>query len=248
MWREEKLRGEIERNIRKELEAKYTAEQKARILEEEAAEREKHKLETQQEKDLRMADYQQKKEELLLKTANYRETTKAYKDSIRIAQVGEVAYKKQVSLESTTAVKEERKLTREQQLAKEAQVRDSVKIVQAAEKEKQSLAEYKTFNALTQQTFACVTDAEAALTHLQKKLTVVALHDPRIVEVAGFKGKGRPRKGRKPDTISYRIEAGVASVLEARQHKIQQKSGFILASNQLDETQLSDEALLDHEP
>lgn len=111
---------------------------------------------------------------------------------------------------------------------------------------KQSLAEYKTFNALTQQTFACVTDAEAALTHLQKKLTVVALHDPRIVEVAGFKGKGRPRKGRKPDTISYRIEAGVASVLEARQRKIQQKSGFILASNQLDETQLSDEALLDH--
>ena len=111
---------------------------------------------------------------------------------------------------------------------------------------KQSLAEYKTFNALTQQTFACVTDAEAALTHLQKKLTVVALHDPRIVEVAGFKGKGRPRKGRKPDTISYRIEAGVASVLEARQRKIQQKSGFILASNQLDETQLSDEGLLDH--
>lgn len=111
---------------------------------------------------------------------------------------------------------------------------------------KQSQAEYKTFNALAQQSFACTTDAEAALAQLQKKLKVVALHEPRIVEVVGFKGKGRPRKGRKPDTVRYRIEAGVASVLEIRQRKIQQKSGFILASNQLDETQLSDEALIDH--
>jgi len=111
---------------------------------------------------------------------------------------------------------------------------------------KQSQAEYKTFNALAQQSFAGTTDAEAALAHLQKKLKVVALHEPRIVEVVGFKGKGRPRKGRKPDTVSYRIEAGVASALEIRQRKIQQKSGFILASNQLDETQLSDEALIDH--
>ena len=127
---------------------------------------------------------------------------------------------------------------------------------------KQSQAEYKTFNALSQQSFACVTDAddcmdaggratqgavaEAALAHLQKKLKTVVLHDPSIVEIAGFKGKGRPRKGRKPDAVSYRIEAGVASVLATRQRKIQQKSAFILASNQLDATQLSDEALLDH--
>ena len=72
---------------------------------------------------------------------------------------------------------------------------------------KQSQAEYKTFNALSQQTFACVTDAEAALAQVQKKLKTVALHDMRIVEVAGFKGKGRPRKGSRPDTVGYRIEA-----------------------------------------
>gem|GEM_PF-2423057 len=82
---------------------------------------------------------------------------------------------------------------------------------------KQNQAEYKMFNALSQQTFACATDAEAALAHLQKKLKVVALDDPRIVEVAGFKGKGRPRKGSRPDTVGYRIEAGVASVLEVSQ-------------------------------
>jgi transposase len=111
---------------------------------------------------------------------------------------------------------------------------------------KQSQLEYKAFSALGKRSFACIADAEAALAHLRKTLKVVALHDPHIVEVVGFKGKGRPSKDRKPDTISYRIDAGVASVLETRQRKIQQKSCFIIASNQLDETQLSHEAMLDH--
>ena len=82
------------------------------------------------------------------------------------------------------------------------------------------------------------------MAHLQKTLKVVALYDPCIVEMDGFKGKGCPFKGRKPDTVSYRIEAGVASVLETRYRKIQQKSCFILASNQLEEAQLSHEELL----
>jgi transposase len=111
---------------------------------------------------------------------------------------------------------------------------------------KQSQSEYKAFTALTKRSFACVADAEAALVHLQKTLKVVALHDPRIVEVNSFKGKGRPGKDCKPDAISYRIEADIASVLETRQRKIQQKSCFILASNQLEEAQLSHEELLDY--
>ncbi len=111
---------------------------------------------------------------------------------------------------------------------------------------KQSQAEYKAFNALTKRSFACVADAEATLAHLQKTLKVVALHDPRIVEVNGFKGKGRPRKGQPPDAVNYRIEAGVASVLETRYRKIQQKSSFIIASNQLEEAQLSHEEMLDY--
>ena len=81
---------------------------------------------------------------------------------------------------------------------------------------------------------------------LQKKLKVTALHDPHVVEVVGFKGKGRPRKDCKPTVVSYRIEAGIASVLETRHHKIQQKSCFIIASNQLEEAQLSHETMLDH--
>jgi len=94
---------------------------------------------------------------------------------------------------------------------------------------KQSQAEYKAFNTLANRSFACVGDAEAALAHLQKTLKVVALHDPRIVEVVGFKGKERPRKGQPLDAVNYRIEAGVASVLETQHRKIQQKSCFIIA-------------------
>ena len=111
---------------------------------------------------------------------------------------------------------------------------------------KQSQAEYKVFNTLTSRSFACVADAEAALAHLQKTLKVVALHDPRIIEMNGFKHKGRPRKGQPPDAVNYRIEAGVASVLETRHRKIQQKSCFIIASNQLEAAQLSHETMLDH--
>ena len=111
---------------------------------------------------------------------------------------------------------------------------------------KQSQLEYKAFSALGKRSFACIADAEAALAHLRKTLKVVALHDPHIVEVVAFKTKGRPRKGQAPDAVSYRIEAGIASVLEIRQRKIQQKSCFIIASNQLDEAQLSHEAILDH--
>lgn len=64
---------------------------------------------------------------------------------------------------------------------------------------KQSQAEYKAFNALAKRFFACAADAQAALAQLQKKLKVVALHDPGIVEVEGFKGKrGAPLKAENP--------------------------------------------------
>ncbi len=111
---------------------------------------------------------------------------------------------------------------------------------------KKSEVDYKAFSALAKRTFACVADAEAALAVLQKKLKFVTLHDSQIVEIKRFKGKGRPQKDSAPDTVGYRVEAGVASMLDMRQRKIQQKSCFIVASNQLDENQLSNEDMLDH--
>jgi transposase len=111
---------------------------------------------------------------------------------------------------------------------------------------KKSKVDYKAFIVLAKRTFACVADAEAALAALQKKLKFVTLHYSQIVEIKRFKGKGRPKKESVPDTVGYRVEAGVASMLDMRQRKIQQKSCFIVASNQLDEDQLSNEDMLDH--
>lgn len=111
---------------------------------------------------------------------------------------------------------------------------------------KQSQAEYKALNTLAKQRFACTADAETALARFQKTLNTTLLHDTRIIEVHQFTGKGRPRKGLTPDTVLYRIEADIASVIETRQHKVKQKCCFILATNQLDESQLSDAAVLDH--
>jgi transposase len=111
---------------------------------------------------------------------------------------------------------------------------------------KQSQTECKAVNALSKQIFACAADAETALARLQKTLATVSLHDTHIVEVETFKGKGRPRKGRKPDAVCYRIEADVASVVETKRRKVKQKCCFILATNQLDEAQLSHEAMMDH--
>ncbi len=73
---------------------------------------------------------------------------------------------------------------------------------------KQSQAEYKAFSVLAKRSFACATDAEAALALLQKKLKVTALHDPHVIEMVGFENKGRPRKDCKPTVISYRMAAG----------------------------------------
>jgi transposase len=110
---------------------------------------------------------------------------------------------------------------------------------------KQSQNEYKAFEALSRQFFACTDDAELAVSRFQKSLTAVALHDVRILETAHFKDKGRPRKGRLPDNVSYRIEAGVASVIEAKYHKVRQKCCFILATNQLDAALLGHEEMIE---
>jgi len=111
---------------------------------------------------------------------------------------------------------------------------------------KRSHAESQAFHALTTKLFACVADAEAALTQFSKTLKVVDLHGTQIIAVPGFKGKGRPAKNRAPDTIKYRITANVASVLATRQRTIQEKSCFILASNNLDEAQLTNEEIIAH--
>jgi transposase len=111
---------------------------------------------------------------------------------------------------------------------------------------KQSQTEYNALSTLAKQRFACTADAEIALARFQKTLNTPQLHDTRMIEAHPLTGKGRPRKGRVPDTVLYRIEADIASIIETRQHKVKQKGCFIPATHQLDESQLSDADIVDH--
>lgn len=68
--------------------------------------------------------------------------------------------------------------------------------------------------------------------------------DSRIVAVPHYRQAGRPAKDRQPDEITYRIEGALASLPEQYARKLQQKSCFILATNQLDSQALPDDELL----
>ena len=109
---------------------------------------------------------------------------------------------------------------------------------------KQSEAEWKAFEQLKKQKFACAVDAKAALALFQKKLDATQIQDISVVEIKKFKGKGRPKKDQQPDEIRYQIEANLSSSIEVRMRKIEKKCCFILATNELNETKLSDEQFL----
>lgn len=111
---------------------------------------------------------------------------------------------------------------------------------------KQSEAECNAFEHLKKQEFACVIDAKSALKTFQKKLETTEINDFNFVEIKKFKKKGRPSKDQQPDEIRYQIQANLSSLLDVRRRKIAKKCCFILATNELDETKLSDEQFLTH--
>ncbi|QEP41982.1 IS1634 family transposase [Ectothiorhodospiraceae bacterium BW-2] len=109
---------------------------------------------------------------------------------------------------------------------------------------KQSLAELRAFTKLCKQNFACDADARQALTQFETTLKLNTLSEVEINAIPRFKGKGRPAQGRQPDYFDYRIEGAMAVDLQERTRRLQRKSCFILASNQLDDQALPHEELI----
>jgi hypothetical protein len=54
-----------------------------------------------------------------------------------------------------------------------------------------------------------------------------------------YSKRGRPGRDAQPDQVIYHVDGALASSLAARQGLIDQHSCFILATNELDDTQLS---------
>jgi transposase len=108
----------------------------------------------------------------------------------------------------------------------------------------QSQTELKAFESLCKQAFACETDARHALDKLQKKLKITELLDMTLVEEFRHSKPGRPGKEVQPDRHIIRITGTLATRLLPYQQKLARKSCFIVATNQLDQDELSDAELL----
>jgi len=108
---------------------------------------------------------------------------------------------------------------------------------------KLSTAEAKQFDKLCKQDFSCEADALKALSRFENKLKMLSIHGAHVVALPRHTGKGRPAKGKQPDFYVYRIKGNSASLLHERTRLLERKSCFILATNQLDCEELSDEEL-----
>ena len=109
---------------------------------------------------------------------------------------------------------------------------------------KLSSQELKQFEKLCQNEFACEKDAIKALEAFEKKLKMTDVSEFSVIKKPRFNKKGRPAKDAPPDYYTWKIEGGLASVIETREVKLRRKSCFILATNQLDESELSEKELI----
>jgi transposase len=109
---------------------------------------------------------------------------------------------------------------------------------------KLSSQESKQFEKLCQNEFACKTDAEKGLAALEKKFKMTRISDYSVIESPRFNKTGRPAKDAQPDYYTWKIEGGIASIIETREIKLRRKSCFILATNQLDDTELNEEEVI----
>jgi transposase len=110
---------------------------------------------------------------------------------------------------------------------------------------KQSDQEVKAFKKLCGATCAGEADARQALVTFAQGVQATCLHKSTLCPTPRDGKRGRPRQGAPPDHVVYSIEGALASQLAARQARIDQHRGFILATNALDHTQLPPQELLE---
>jgi len=103
--------------------------------------------------------------------------------------------------------------------------------------------EMKAFQALCRKNFACEADAQAAFVTLKKTLKMTMIYDMEVIAEPRFRGKGRPAKNCEADYYVYQIYGSIASNIDEYTRRLQRKSCYILATNQLSEKELSNEAL-----
>jgi transposase len=103
---------------------------------------------------------------------------------------------------------------------------------------KQSDTERKAFKKLCAKTFACEADARQALEQFKATLALSQIEAEEIRTIAHYGGRGRPAPGQPPKRVDYVIAGALASSLARRRALLDQKSCFVLATNELDDSAL----------
>jgi transposase len=109
---------------------------------------------------------------------------------------------------------------------------------------KQSALEGKALKKLCSTPFACEAAAQQALATFAQGLQATFLGTSTVRAMPRYGKRGRPGQGVQPDQVLYQIEGALASSLTARQARLDQHSCFILATNELDDTQLPSHEVL----
>jgi transposase len=109
----------------------------------------------------------------------------------------------------------------------------------------QSDKETKAFKKLCRTTFACEADARQALSTFEQDLQPIFLGASTVRAQPRDGTRGRPGPDARPDQVVYQIDGALASALTSRQALIDPHCCFILATNELDNTQLPPQEVLE---
>jgi transposase len=108
---------------------------------------------------------------------------------------------------------------------------------------KRSEKEYDDFAKLCKVHFGCEKDAQKAINAFALNLKYLTINDISIKRVAFFEKKGRPKNGDAPAGYHYFIEANTCSSMATFEKMAHTKGKFIVATCELDEVKLPDQAL-----
>lgn len=109
---------------------------------------------------------------------------------------------------------------------------------------KQTTQQEKAFQTLCRQHFACQEEAQKALDSFSQKHPLIEISNQQLIAIPHYDTSGRPKKGQKPSSFTYKIEGNLFVLLAERQRRIERKSCYILATNQLDTDQLTAEDMM----
>lgn len=104
--------------------------------------------------------------------------------------------------------------------------------------------EYREFEKLSRAEFGCQKDAEKAVEGFVKKCKYISLQEIEYKEREVYEKQGRPRKGATGVGKRYQIEAKVFCERAKFEEKAESKGKFIVATNELDEEQLTDQEMI----